>query len=206
MCEIGATPFTSARAERTLTYREKEPGRSACGGGAAQAESGRRHIVDDHTEQDELAVAASARFRRLVESVGVKKFAADMGLSTRQINRMLSGAQPNPVERIIRALQCTEPAVGDEALAFICSEAGCVFVKEENALDAAAVNAVRECAEAIAAISDGHVSDVDRDEVREAISALAGLLRTVERENGVEPDAPIIETRPVEPASPKRTG
>lgn len=156
--------------------------------------------MDYLTEQDELAVAASARFRRLVESVGVKKFAADMGLSTRQINRMLSGAQPNPVERIIRALQCAEPAVGDDAIAFICSEAGGVFVKEEAALDAAAVNAVRECAEAIAAISDGHVSDVDREDVREAISALAGLLRVVDREIG---STPTIETRPVEPAAPK---
>ena len=162
--------------------------------------------MNDHTEQDELTVAASACFRRLVESVGVKKFAADLGLSTRQINRMLSGAQPNPVERIIRALQCAEPAVGDEALSFICSEAGGVFVKEEGAFDAAAVNAVRECAEAIAAISDGHVSDVDREDVREAISALAGLLRTVEREIGAEPDSPIIQTRPVEPASPKLSG
>lgn len=119
----------------------------------------------------------------MVESVGVKRFSACMDLSTRQINRMLSGAQPNPVERIVRSLQSCHPDVGDEAMSFVCQEAGGQFVKDDPAdLDAAGVNAVRECAEAIAAISDGHVSRVDEHEVREAISALTALLHVVREE------------------------
>ena len=155
-------------------------------------------------DSDDLRPQAERCFRRLVESVGVKKFAADMGLSTRQINRMLTGAQPNPVERIVRSLQCAEAEVGDDALAMICAEAGGFFVKEEGSLDAAAATAVRECAEAIVAISDGHVSPLDREEVREAISALAGLLRVVERERE-SGDASIVRTRPVAPPAPRRT-
>lgn len=132
---------------------------------------------------DELTTEASAYFRRMVESVGVKRFSACMDLSTRQINRMLSGAQPNPVERIVRSLQSCHPDVGDEALSFVCQEAGGQFVKDEAGdIDAAGVNAVRECAEAIAAISDGHVSRVDEDEVREAIAALTALLHVVREE------------------------
>ncbi len=126
---------------------------------------------------DELAEEAISYFRRMVESVGVKRFATSMGLSTRQINRMLSGVQPNPVERLVRCLQSSEAEVGDEALGYICQEAGGVFVKDETDLDAAAVNAVRECAEAIAAISDGQISRVDEREIRDAIGALTALLR-----------------------------
>lgn len=161
--------------------------------------------MTDSAERDDLAIHAEARFRRMVESVGVKKFAADMELSTRQINRMLSGAQPNPVERIVRALQCAGATVGDDALAFICAEAGGFFVREEGSLDASAAGAVRECAEAIAAISDGSVTEVDRREVREAISALAGLLHVVERERRAGGE-PTVHTRPVAPPTPRSSG
>jgi len=134
---------------------------------------------------DELTAEASAHFRRMVESVGVKRFSSCMSLSTRQINRMLSGAQPNPVERVVRSLQSCHPDVGDEALGFICQEAGGQFVKDESPeLDASAAEAVRECAEAIAAIADGEVSRVDEREVREAVSALTGLLYAVREERG----------------------
>lgn len=136
---------------------------------------------------DALAEASALQFRRLVESVGVKRFAPIIGLSVRQVNRILSGAQPNPLERLIRALQAATPEAGDGALDFLCEEMGGYFVREE-ALDPARLNAVRECAEAIAAISDGHVSDLDVREVREAISALAGLLQAVSRDRG-EPRA-----------------
>ena len=99
---------------------------------------------------DELTIESSAHFRGMVQSVGVKKFSACMDLSTRQINRMLSGAQPNPVERLVRCLQSCHPDVGDEALSFVCQEAGGQFIKDEAVdLDTAGVNAVRECAEAI---------------------------------------------------------
>jgi hypothetical protein len=43
-------------------------------------------------------------------------------------------------------------------------------------LNDAAVNAVKECAEAIAAISDGHIAEMDTKEIRDAISALSGLI------------------------------
>jgi hypothetical protein len=125
-----------------------------------------------------LTGEACQRFAALIQSVGVKRFAMAMGLSTRQVNRMLSGAQPNPVERLIRCLQSADPAAGDQALDFICQEMGGHFVRHE-AIDQAAVNAVRECAEAIAAISDGHVSDLDVKELREAISALSGLIMSL---------------------------
>ena len=144
-------------------------------------------------EADDLGVQASQCFRRMVDSVGVKRFASDMSLSTRQINRMLSGAQPNPVERIIRSLQCCEAEIGDETLSFICQEAGGYFVKEEGDLDTAAATAVRESAEAIAAISDGRIRPVDEKEIREAIAALLALSRVIRkmRESGHQGDLEI---------------
>jgi len=156
-------------------------------------------------ESDDLSEEASMHFRSMIESVGVKHFAEAMSLSTRQINRMLSGAQPNPVERIIRCTQACDPEAGDEALAFVCQEAGGFFVKDETALDGASVNAVRECAEAIAAISDGQVTRVDQREVREAITALTALLRAVQEQRRVsKAGAASIQTRPIKP--PTRDG
>ena len=128
--------------------------------------------------QDPLHQEALAQFAELVKSVGVKRFAHSLGLSSRQVNRILAGVQPNPVERLVRSLQGAQPEIGDQTLDYICQELGGHFVRHE-ALDAAAVNAVKECAEAIAAISDGHISDLDLKEIREAISALSGLIMSL---------------------------
>lgn len=151
--------------------------------------------MTDGMQTDDLARESGAHFREMVESVGVKSFAHDMALSTRQINRMLSGAQPNPVERLIRCLQCCSPEVGDRALAFICQEAGGHFVKDEGTVTDAVVNAVKECAEAIAALSDGEVSLTARREVHEAITALKTVLLASADE--AEPTPGEIHVRPV---------
>jgi hypothetical protein len=123
------------------------------------------------------------QFAHLVDCVGIKRFAAALGVSTRQINRILAGAQPNPVERLIRCLQAAEPDVGDAVLDYICQELGGHFVRQE-AIDGAAVNAVRECAEAIAAISDGQISTMDIKEIRDAISALSSLIHALRDSKG----------------------
>jgi hypothetical protein len=131
--------------------------------------------MPDTPPNDPLKEEALRRFANLVNSVGVKRFAQSLGLSTRQINRILAGAQPNPVERLLRSLQGAEPEIGDRVLDYVCQEMGGHFVRHE-AFDEATVNAVKECAEAIAAISDGQVSELDLREVREAIAALSGLI------------------------------
>lgn len=182
--------------------RERKEWGSGCRSGS---NGGRLHIVNHCIETDELGAEASEHFRRMVNSVGVKRFADVMSLSTRQINRMLSGAQPNPVERIIRCLQSCEAEIGDDTLSFICQEAGGFFVKDEGDISQAGVNAVKECAEAIAAISDGHVTEVDETEVRDAICALTALLRAVQSPSrgGVSaaPALPtLVTTRRVSPS------
>ncbi|MFK7960373.1 MAG: hypothetical protein AB8G96_07580 [Phycisphaerales bacterium] len=121
-----------------------------------------------------------ARFARLVDSVGVKRFSSSMDLSTRQVNRMLGAAQPNPVDRLIRSLQAADAEAGDAVLDYICQELGGHFVRQEG-VDDAAVNAVKECAEAIAAISDGEITSLDVREIREAISALSSLIMALRR-------------------------
>ena len=131
------------------------------------------------SQSPEVMQKSLTHFRAMVESVGVKRFASSMDLSTRQINRILSGVQPNPVERLIKSLQSCDPDVGDRALDFVCQEAGGYFLRYEGSIDTAASNAVRECAEAIAAISDGEISDIDEKEIREAVGALIMLSRTV---------------------------
>ena len=117
-------------------------------------------------------------FSSMVDSTGIKRFASSLGISTRQVNRILSGAQSNPIERLVQSVQSATPEVGDRVLDYICQEMGGHFVRHE-AIDDAAVNAVKECAEAIAAISDGHITELDIREIREAISALSGLMNSI---------------------------
>jgi hypothetical protein len=147
--------------------------------------------MGEFTPEDQLKDDCLRQFASLVDSVGVKRFAVSLGLSTRQVNRILAGVQPNPVERLIRSLQGAQAEQGDRVLDFICQEMGGHFVRHE-ALDEATVNAVKECAEAIAAISDGEISELDVREIREAISALSGLimsLRDARRRPEAGPDA-----------------
>jgi hypothetical protein len=131
--------------------------------------------MNDRAWEDSVEEQSHRHFAELVNSTGVKRFAVSMGLSTRQVNRMISGAQANPVERIIRVLQSAEPEVGDRALDYICQEMGGHFVRHA-ALNDAAVNAVKECAEAIAAMSDGEYCDLTVKEIREAIAALSSII------------------------------
>ena len=117
-------------------------------------------------------------FSSMVDSTGIKRFSSSLGISTRQVNRILSGAQSNPIERLVQSVQSATPEVGDQVLDYICQEMGGHFVRHEG-IDDAAVNAVKECAEAIAAISDGHITEFDIREIREAISALSGLMSSI---------------------------
>lgn len=130
---------------------------------------------------DVLTEECRRHFASMIDAAGIKRFSSSLGLSTRQVNRMLSNAQPNPLERIIRCLQAVDPEMGDRVLDFICQEMGGHFVRQEG-INEAAVNAVKECAEAIAAISDGQISDVDTRDIREAISALSSLIYALREE------------------------
>ncbi len=132
----------------------------------------------EHSEEH-IERQAIRHFEAMVESVGVKKFADGIGLSTRQINRILAGAQPNPVNRLIKCIQSSTPETGDAVLDFLCKEAGGHFIRDESGLDSAALNAVKECAQAIAAISDGKICPIAENEIREAIAALLALSRVI---------------------------
>ncbi len=141
---------------------------------------------------DRLARTASDLFQQMVDSTGVKRFSSNLGLSTRQVNRILSGAQPNPMERVIKCIQCSDPTAGDKVVDFICQEAGGYFVREEH-IEAAAVNAVKECAEAIAAISDGEITKLDEIEIREAVQALMSLAKAVRDHRQKGTDHPMVK-------------
>lgn len=128
-------------------------------------------------------------FEAMVESVGVKAYAAAMDLSTRQIHRMLNGSQPNPLERLCEAMRaCGEPAA-QKAIDHICQQRGGYFVRLADNIETANVNAVKESAEAIVAICEGRPANVEIKEIREAIAALAALERRLREANagkGVE--------------------
>ena len=137
-------------------------------------------MPESRPPSDQLQDECQRQFKALVDSTGTKRFSSCLNISTRQVNRMLAGAQPNPVERLIRCIQSVPAEIGDQVIDYICQELGGHFVREES-INSAAVNAVRECAEAIAAISDGQIGDIDIKEIREAISALSGLIYSLQQ-------------------------
>ena len=116
-------------------------------------------------------------FLAMVDSVGVKAFAGRLGLSTRQIHRMLGGTQPNPLARLCEALAACEPAAAEAGIDCMARRMGGYFVRLPGSLEQANVNAVKEAAEAIVAISEGESVDITVREIREAIAALAALER-----------------------------
>ncbi len=138
---------------------------------------------ENGSDSGELKTNALEQLATMVEDIGVKRFAQSLELSTRQVNRILSGVQPNPVERLILCLQAVTPEIGDQALDFICREMGGHFVRHISH-DESISEAVRECAEAIAAMSDGTLEKNDVNEIREAISALSSVLSNISNRQG----------------------
>ena len=82
-------------------------------------------------EHDALHDDCRRHFAELVDGTGIKRFASSLNVSTRQVNRMLSNAQPNPIERLIRCLQAVQPEIGDRVLDYICQELGGHFGREQ---------------------------------------------------------------------------
>ncbi len=114
-------------------------------------------------------------FETMVEATGVKAFAADMGLSARQVYRMLNGVQPNPIWRFCQALTAARDADRSAVLDFICQQHAGYFARPAVELEQSNVNAVKESAEAIVAISEGRSPNVTIREIREAVAALCAL-------------------------------
>ncbi len=126
--------------------------------------------------------ACEQLFEAMVESVGPKAFAAEMSLSTRQIHRMLNGAQPNPISRFCDAIAATGLHETEAAVDFICKRQGGYFVRRPDGLHSANLNAVKESAEAIVAITEGRSPTITVKEIREAIEALAALEHLLDKQ------------------------
>ena len=117
----------------------------------------------------------------MVESVGIKAFTAGLGVSTRQVHRMLNGSQHNPLRRFCDVLLSCDSSQAEAALSHICREVGVYWVRVPQSLEVANLNAVREAAEAIVAITEGRSIDVAVNEIREAIAALSALERALDK-------------------------
>lgn len=120
-------------------------------------------------------------FGEMVESVGVKAFAAKLGMSSRQVHRMLSGSQPNPLRRFCEVLQACPQAKAEAAMSCLCRQMGMYWVRVPTTLAEANLNAVKEAAEAIVAIMEGRSVDTAVQEIREAIAALSALERALDK-------------------------
>jgi hypothetical protein len=147
--------------------------------------------VDPKGKSDMSNTRCDELFQTMVESVGVKAFAANMEISTRQVYRMLTGAQPNPVARFCEVIAAGESVQARAVLDYLCQRQGGYFVLLTEDLSLASVNAVKESAEAIVAISEGRPVRVTVKEIREAIAALAAL-ETLLQSGKVKSLSPLV--------------
>ena len=120
-------------------------------------------------------------FEAMVESVGIKAFASALGVTARQVHRMLSGAQANPLARFCDAMGACAPKAGEAVLSDLCRRRGVYWIRVPESLKAANLNAVKESAEAIVAITEGRSIRTTVKEIREAIAALAALEHVLDR-------------------------
>lgn len=74
-----------------------------------------------------------AVFERMVRATGTPRYSERIGLVRRQVNRMLSCAQPNPVNRLLIAIEAADPEAGREVIEYICQELGGRFVPDDGA-------------------------------------------------------------------------
>ena len=135
------------------------------------SETGKANAADERCEE---------LFEALVESVGIKTFASNLGLSTRQIHRMRNGAKPNPLRRFCEMLQACDLKSAEGVLSYVCRQMGVYWIRVPADVKTANVNAVREAAEAIVAISEDRPTRAAVREIREAISALASLEKVLD--------------------------
>lgn len=127
--------------------------------------------MTSEAHDDDLTPEARAQFRQLVDSVGVKQFARSLDISPRQVNRMRSGAQPNPVDRLVRSLQAADPDVGDAALDFICQEMGGRFSRSADETDAV-THAIDQCRRAVDNARERTPEDGRLDQIGAALQDL----------------------------------
>ncbi|MFB3891756.1 MAG: hypothetical protein ACE15C_07005 [Phycisphaerae bacterium] len=120
-------------------------------------------------------------FEAMVESVGVKAFAAAIGVTARQVHRMLSGAQANPLARFCDAMGACTRQAAEAVLSDLCRRQGVYWIRVPESLKAANLNAVKESAEAIVAITEGRSIQTEVNEIRQAIAALSALERVLDR-------------------------
>ena len=136
----------------------------------------------DENQCDELLAA-------MVESVGIKAFAAGLGVSTRQVHRMLNGSQANPLRRFCDVLLSCDQKTAEAALSSICRSMGVYWIRVPESVEAAHLNAVKESAEAIVAITEQRSPRVTVREIREAIAALSALERILDRGDALSLEA-----------------
>lgn len=148
-------------------------------------------MMNDRGPEDGLSHQAKHCLEHLVHSIGVKRFAQSLGVSTRQVNRMLSGAQPNPVERLIRALQSADPEAGNRALDFICEELGGRFVRGE-ALNDETLKSVNDCAAKLAKMQFESRDDETVRHMRETVETLSTVIASL-RTDDADTDADSSE-------------
>lgn len=123
----------------------------------------RRASRIDPTEHDRIfgdnprGVDAAVRDLRMFESVvretGLVQFCEAIRLVRRQVNRMLSGAQPNPINRMIATIHAAESKAANRAMQYLCEEIGGTFIPASTDNDTSErmqADALRLCALAAA--------------------------------------------------------
>jgi hypothetical protein len=140
-------------------------------------------IFSDNPRGVDGAIRDLKAFESLVRETGLARFCDSIRLVRRQVNRMLSGAQPNPVNRMIATVQAAEHNAAQRVMGYVCQQVGGAFVPAPTATDPAerrAVEALSRCAVAAAGQPAGSAHSDDGSNALDA-ETIANAHRALDR-------------------------
>ena len=118
-----------------------------------------------------------ARLSDHIDVLGTIGFAQKAGMTTRQLNRIRSGDQPNPFHRAAEWSRLGSADTANQLVSMVC-EANDGFFIQEGGSDATNIeDTIQKAADVIKGLADGSLDDEDRRLVQEAVAAMIGLLQ-----------------------------
>ena len=103
-------------------------------------------------------------------------FAQNAGMTTRQLNRIRSGDQPNPFHRAAQWSRLGSDETANRLVSMVCEANDGFFIQEGGSDSTNIEDTIQKAADVIKGLADGSLDEEDRRLVREAVAAMIGLL------------------------------
>ena len=112
-----------------------------------------------------------------IDVLGTSGFAEQASMTTRQLNRIRSGDQPNPFHRAAEWSRLGTVESATILVSMVCEANDGFFIQEGGNNTTNIEDTIQKAADVIKGLADGSLDDGDRRLVQDAIAAMIGLLQ-----------------------------